>query len=292
MAFATVKTAPKPPRTVQLNFDSSPDADASFQQQLQRADAVPLVVASQTGTGYVAKSEAEKLLVFDSDGTPFLFRQRLDKTIDSETLTNREWLGVNLYDPVARRHEQPARVETALNFDRLFDFEQDVRIFLAFSNPDAVHTESQLSNSIPAHVLARDMKLDSSETLEKSYCLKASLRGQSITVFATSGRDQREARLVVSLYDAAWSRIGVTGRNPGSWAENMRGFLAPFEIEALFNVEGLDSAIFVTTAFTTECPCTAFRLHTFLADGRFATIRVPNGAVTNRTEGGSCVCTI
>jgi len=290
--FAAVATASKPPNAVQLNFVSSPDADVSFLQLLQRADAVPLVVASQTGIGYIAESEADKLLVFDSNETPFLFHRRLGKRVASEALAKRNWLRVNLYDPIATMYEQPAGEEVELNFDRLFDLEQDIRVFLAISNPDVVRTQPQVSISIPADVLARDMKLEASETLDKSYCLKAPLRGHCLAVYATSRPDQREARLVVSLYDIAWSRIGSTGRNPGSWAENMRDFLTPFEIEALFNVDGLDSPIFVTTAFTMECPCTGFRLHTFLADGRFATIRVPNGRVANRTEGGSCNCTI
>ena len=141
---------------------------------------------------------------------------------------------------------------------------------------------------IPSNVISRDVVLDANETLTTSYCRVAPSNQHCLAVYTTVGGDGKESRSIVILYDANWSRVGTTGRNPRSWAQNGGVYVGPFRIEHLVNVDGWDIPIFVTSAFAREPPCTEFRIHTFLPDGRFATIRVPNRVVADDGRRGIC----
>jgi hypothetical protein len=267
------------------NFQSDSDAEQLFRLQLLRLNAFPFVAALHPGLGYAVETEVEQLSVINSDGQLFRIRRRSG---GAATTGRPNWQNVGLYESVPR--ESVAEATQVPNFSEVVaPPEKGIRIYLAFAHPDAVHIESQSNiTAIPSNVISRDITLNANETLTTSYCRVAPSNQHCLAVYTTVGGDGKESRSIVILYDTNWSRFGTIGRNPGSWVQNGRGYLRPFQIDHLFNVDGWDTPIFVTSAFASEPPCSEFRIHTFLLDGRFATIRVPNGVVADDGRRGYC----
>jgi hypothetical protein len=289
-----------PSRLTHENFQSEPDANESFRRELLRLNAFPLIAAHHSGLGFAIESQIDQLSVVDSEGQVFPIRRLAGHASTSQ---RPDWKTVGLYESIPSNsvpdpNQVPNFAEVAAGGQQLVTIgiaddsrsqfrasrsatpEPPIQLYLAFTHPGAVHFESP-SNivAIPSDVTARDIVLDTNETLSKSHCRVAATSRHCVAVYATVGSDGRESRTVVALYDTNWSRIGTAARNPRSWAQDDRVLIRPFQIDHVFNVDGWDAPIFVTSESTSEYPCVEFRLHTFLTDGRFATIRVSNGVV-------------
>lgn len=277
------------------NFQTEPDANELFRQQLVRLDAFPLVAAHHSSLGYAVESQVEQLSVLDSDGQLFRIRRHHGEASTSE---RHNWQRVRLYELVPSESvldtdQMPNFGEVAAG-GRLVDAlsgtpREGIRIYLAFTHPDTVHMESPSSIiAIPPEVIARDIVLESNETFNATHCRVAPSNRHCVAVYATVGSDGKESRTILAPYDTNWACIGRTERNTGSWVHHGRVYVRPFQIEHVLNVDGWDSPILVTSGFAREYPCEEFGLQTFLTDGRFATIRVPNCVVADDGLKHSC----
>ncbi|MGC4065089.1 MAG: hypothetical protein QM784_10680 [Polyangiaceae bacterium] len=255
---------------------------------LKAAGAIPSVLAYHSGIGYAAESDAPQLLAIDTDGTPFLVRRTSGRPAPDSV---ESWKDVNLYEPVAPHYAPAAADDESFEFEKLFVELPTVNTYLAFTNPAAVHLGSISKAAIPKGIIARDMELQANETLDTSYCMR-SPSGHCLAVYRTTGPDEREARLLVTLYDSGWMRIGFTERDSRLRLLNYEGWLRPLAIEAIFNITGMDAPVFVTREFAARCPCTEFQLNTFVAGEKFATLRIRNDAVVDMPDGGVCLCTV
>jgi hypothetical protein len=276
-AAATAKSSSPEFRT----FDSKSGADARFLAELTRLDALPIVAAYRPDIGYVVETDATEITALEATGTPFLLRRRADKGKRPVAPHRPALTDGFLYDRVdADDQEIGPSLQLA--------FEQGVRTFLAFVHVTAVHLAPLERVAIPPEVIGRDFRLEPSEALDASYCLRSPSGRHCLAIYSASGADHREARVLVTLYDANWVGVGSTGRTPKSWPPSARGFLSPFKVEALFEVDGLDHPVFVTDEFAAQPPCSEFVLRTFLPNGQFAKVAVRNGTVADDETVGYC----